>query len=67
MGFQFSGTPSSGLKSVGIGSAFRYRFAEDWMLVGNVSGEFFGSAATDSPLVREDYELEAVLGVAFTF
>lgn len=60
-------TPSSGLKSVGIGSAFRYRFAEDWMLVGNVSGEFFGSAATDSPLVREDYELEAVLGVAFTF
>ncbi|MAC90681.1 MipA/OmpV family protein [Maricaulis sp.] len=60
-------TPSAGLKSFGIGAGARYRFAENWILLGNVSGEFFGSEATSSPLVREDYEVEAFLGIAYTF
>ncbi|OLF73971.1 hypothetical protein AWH62_07420 [Maricaulis sp. W15] len=59
--------PSSGLKSAGVGFGARYRLNEQWMIIGNVSGEFFGDEATGSPLVREDYELEAVLGVAFSF
>lgn len=60
-------TPSGGMKSFGIGAAARYRLAGNWLLTGSVSGEFFGSEATNSPLVREDYELEAVMGLAFTF
>ncbi|HYQ71935.1 MAG TPA: MipA/OmpV family protein, partial [Gammaproteobacteria bacterium] len=38
-----------------------------WMLAGGLRYTFFGDEITDSPIVDEDEELMAFIGVAYTF
>lgn len=56
-----------GYRSTGIQGVYRHIFNDDFQLFANVGGELYSGAIGDSPIAREDFEVEVSLTALYTF
>ena len=62
--------PGAGLKSYGFATGLDFQLTEHWTILGEAGIEFYGSEATDSPLLDEagaDYGAEIELALVYRF
>jgi outer membrane protein len=58
---------SGGYRSTGIQGIYRHIFNEDFQLIASSGIEFYSGAINDSPIARQDFEIEASLTALYTF
>lgn len=58
---------SGGYRSTGIQGIYRHIFNEDFQLIASSGIEFYSGAINDSPIARQDFEIEATLTALYTF
>ena len=58
---------SGGYRSTGIQGIYRHIFNEDFQLIFSSGVEFYSGAINDSPIARQDFEIETTLTALYTF
>ncbi len=58
---------SGGYRSTGIQGIYRHIFNEDFQLIFSSGVEFYSGAINDSPIARQDFEIESTLTALYTF
>ena len=58
---------SGGYRSTGIQGVYRHIFNEHVQLIASSGVEFYSSAISDSPIARQDFEIETSLTALYTF
>ena len=59
--------PDAGIGSIDAGATVRHAFSQRWSVSARVGAEYLLSDVADSPLVEQEFQPSAMLGIAYTF
>ncbi len=59
--------PDAGLASIDAGATLRHAFTNNWSVSARVGADYLLADVADSPLVEQEFQPSAMLGIAYTF
>jgi outer membrane protein len=60
-------SPGSVSRRFDVGIGMLYEVTTDWLVVMNITAEFFDNEITDSPIVEEDYVFKGFFAINYLF